>query len=141
MIVRNWKPVLSLFDTFKTVNNKDNKNSQSYMLSKKCCGWVCSRRSRSRSRWKYIPVDNNATLWLHLASRNLPDFQHSFKSKMEPSVAIIPSYLINIAFQCFTKCLVSLPCCVCSVCFLITDQDSLIFITSLVKQPATIYLL
>ena len=32
--------------------------------------------------------DNNATLWLHLASWNLPDSQLSWESKMEPSVPI-----------------------------------------------------
>ena len=32
-------------------------------------------------------VHNHATLWLHLASWNLLDFQLSWKSKMEPSVA------------------------------------------------------
>ena len=31
--------------------------------------------------------DNNAFLWLHLASWNLPDSQLSRESKMEPSVA------------------------------------------------------
>ena len=34
-----------------------------------------------------ILTGNNTTLWLHLASWNLPDFQPSWKSKMEPSVA------------------------------------------------------
>ena len=31
--------------------------------------------------------ENNATLWLHLASWNLPDSQLSWESKMEPSLA------------------------------------------------------
>ena len=31
--------------------------------------------------------ENQATLWLHLASWNLPDSQLGYKSKMEPSVA------------------------------------------------------
>ena len=31
---------------------------------------------------------NNATLWLHLASWNLPDFQLSWKSNTEPSVTL-----------------------------------------------------
>ena len=33
-------------------------------------------------------LDYNATLWLHLAIRNLPDSQLSRESKIEPSVAI-----------------------------------------------------
>ena len=36
-----------------------------------------------------VPSENQATLWLHLASWNLPDSQLSWESKMEPSVAII----------------------------------------------------
>ena len=41
-------------------------------------------------------IENNATLWLHIASWN---FQLSWKSKMEPSVAIkqIIVYLLNVA--------------------------------------------
>ena len=35
--------------------------------------------------------ENNATLWLHLASWNLPDSQLSWESKMEPSVATCKS--------------------------------------------------
>ena len=34
-------------------------------------------------------VENNATLWLHLASWNLLDFQLSWKSKIEQSEAKI----------------------------------------------------
>ena len=37
-----------------------------------------------------VPDNNITTLWLHLASWNLLDFQLNWKSKMEPSVAIIP---------------------------------------------------
>ena len=39
--------------------------------------------------------ENNATLWLHLASWNLPDSQISWESKMEPSVAKITRHTIG----------------------------------------------
>ena len=42
-------------------------------------GWVGAGWSK---------LENNATLWLHLASWNLPDSQLSWESKMEPSVAM-----------------------------------------------------
>ena len=49
------------------------------------CGWVGG-----------FMIENNATLWLHLASWNLPDFQLSWKSKMEPSVAKIGIFGKNL---------------------------------------------
>ena len=44
-----------------------------------------------RSGWVggWFLSGNKATLWLHLASWNLPDYQSSWKSKMEPSVALM----------------------------------------------------
>ena len=46
-------------------------------------GWVGGERLGG------VMVENNATLWLHLASCNLQYFQLSWKSEMWPSVTII----------------------------------------------------
>ena len=44
--------------------------------------------------------ENNATLWLHLASWDLPDSQLSLESKMEPSVEIaLPCVFILFLFS------------------------------------------
>ena len=45
-------------------------------------GWVGGR-----------PLHNHATPWFHLASWNLLESQLSWKSKMEPSVAILVSHV------------------------------------------------
>ena len=47
-------------------------------------GWRC--HCLSGGGWSKL--DHDATLWLHLASWNLPDSQFGWESKMEPSVAI-----------------------------------------------------
>ena len=50
------------------------------------CGWVAQAMWWvAQAMWWFH--ENNATLWLHLASLSLPNFQLSWKSKMEPSVA------------------------------------------------------
>ena len=47
--------------------------------------------------------ENNATSWIHLASWNLPDFELSWESKMESSVATtLYKYWSNIG-QIFLK--------------------------------------
>ena len=43
---------------------------------------------RDGRRRKINLSDYNTTSWLYLASRDLKDFQLSWKSKIEPSVAI-----------------------------------------------------
>ena len=61
---------------------------------------------RVRSGWARaysIGVENNAILWLHLASWNLPDSQLSWASKMEPSVAIWCGEL-SLCFHHVMKC-------------------------------------
>ena len=37
--------------------------------------------------WVVVFQDNNATLWRHLESLNLPDFQLSLESMIKPSMA------------------------------------------------------
>ena len=44
-------------------------------------------RPAGQPAWRAVPDNNITTLWLHLASWNLLDFQLSWESKMEPSVA------------------------------------------------------
>ena len=47
------------------------------------------KRKVGRGDERWFDKDFKATLWLHLASSNLPDSQLSLESKMEPSAAII----------------------------------------------------
>ena len=54
-----------------------------HLQKKLSSGWV--------GGWGWSKPENNATLWLHLASWNLPDSQLSWESKMEPSVATCKS--------------------------------------------------
>ena len=55
-----------------------------------CAGYVVGLR-RLCGGWVGNYSDNNATLWPHLASWVLLDFQLSWDLKIGPSVAIIPS--------------------------------------------------
>ena len=50
-----------------------------------CAGYVVGGLRRLCGGWFH---ENNATLWLHLASWDLPDSQLTWEYKMEPSVAI-----------------------------------------------------
>ena len=50
------------------------------------------------------PSDYSTTSWLHFASRNLPDSQASWESKMEPECGNKEEiYLLNIMMQIFPK--------------------------------------
>ena len=61
-----------------------------HLQKKLSCGWVGGSKP-----------ENNTTLWLHLASWNLPDSQISWESIMEQSVA--KKYLIFVPWNEFCR--------------------------------------
>ena len=67
------------------------------------------RSKPSKLRWRVgvwvVLTGNIATPWLHLASWNLQDFQLSWKSKMEPSVAIVWFWKFHVQKFWFWKIL------------------------------------
>ena len=73
-----YNPLTPFIHCSDTIHSK-----YSIFNKKNLTGWV--------GGWP-IPSGNITTSWLHLASWNLLDFQLSWKSKMEPSVAIYSNF-------------------------------------------------
>ena len=70
-------------DTLKTPSNHSQETSNTpYRHPQNGRSFYLLEKDGLRGGWG--SVENNATLWLHLASWNLPDSQLSWESKMEP---------------------------------------------------------